>query len=643
MNDHIEKLAEMQNTDKPPRYEIKEGCMVWNKTIQEGVVPTFLCNFMAEIIAEETVDDGAERKKNFAITGKLQDGTPLHKISIPAEKFQGLNWVTEQWGAKAVVFAGTSAKDHLRVAIQTISKEFPSHVVFQHLGWRDLTERGNWAYIHAGGAIGASGSIEGVNVSPGDSRLKSYVLPSPLEGPDLVTAIRASLDFLTIATPAITYPLLSMIYRAPLSECFKTNFVIWVAGRSGTFKTCVSALAQAHYGKDFNHNYLPGNWSSTDNALEKQAFLAKDSIFVIDDFAPHGSAIDVARLHGKAERLIRANGNQAGRGRMNSNTGLRASYYPRAGLISSGEEVLRGHSARARIIVIGFNNGDVSKDKLTVAQDNAKQGLFSQAMSGYIKWLASKIERLKESLPEKHTELRTKYCYDQAHHRTPDATASLGIGLEMFLQFAFERGAITERELKSHTEVGWEALKTVASNQGEYQASEDPVVTFLEYLQAALSSGKAHVCDATTGLVPYDPQHWGWKQSSIYYNVADNSHSPWSASGDKIGWLNGNELFLQPENAFGVAQTMARNQNDSLPLSKATLLRRMAEGKWIRQDSDKKTTLKRTILGKRQRVIVFPSANSVLSIEKSGALGAEELKESTSPTESEDAPNAPLL
>jgi len=69
----------------------------------------------------------------------------------------------------------------------------------------------------------------------------------------------------------------------------------------------------------------------------------------------------------------------------------------------------------------------------------------------------------------------------------------------------------------------------------------------------------------------------------------------------------------------------------------------MAEGKWIRQDSDKKTTLKRTILGKRQRVIVFPSANSVLSIEKSGALGAEELKESTSPTESEDAPNAPLL
>jgi hypothetical protein len=61
---------------------------------------------------------------------------------------------------------------------------------------------------------------------------------------------------------------------------------VFLAGYTGSQKTELSAIDQAHFGAEFNGRNLPGNWSSTSNALEYQAFQAKDAILTVDDFAP---------------------------------------------------------------------------------------------------------------------------------------------------------------------------------------------------------------------------------------------------------------------------------------------------------------------------------------------------------------------
>jgi hypothetical protein len=101
---------------------------------------------------------------------------------------------------------------------------------------------------------------------------------------------------------------------------------LFLAGPTGAFKTELTAIAQAHYGSAFNGRHLPANWTSTENALEKQAFAAKDAIFVVDDFAPAGTSYDVVRSHRAADRLLRAAGNRSGRGRMRADTSLRPEY-----------------------------------------------------------------------------------------------------------------------------------------------------------------------------------------------------------------------------------------------------------------------------------------------------------------------------
>jgi Domain of unknown function (DUF927) len=124
------------------------------------------------------------------------------------------------------------------------------------------------------------------------------------------------------------------------------------AGETGAGKTALAALAQQHYGAGFSDRNLPGSWSSTANATEALAFTAKDMLLVIDDFCPNGTRGDIARYNKEADRIFRAQGNSSGRLRMRADSTLRNAKPPRGLILSTGEDIPRGRSLRARVFVL---------------------------------------------------------------------------------------------------------------------------------------------------------------------------------------------------------------------------------------------------------------------------------------------------
>jgi hypothetical protein len=68
-------------------------------------------------------------------------------------------------------------------------------------------------------------------------------------------------------------------------------------------KSALPGVGQAHWGERWDGLHLPGNCLSTPNRLEKDAFLVKDALFIVDDFTPSGSRRATDPLHEKAERL----------------------------------------------------------------------------------------------------------------------------------------------------------------------------------------------------------------------------------------------------------------------------------------------------------------------------------------------------
>jgi len=138
-------------------YIEKNGAHYLRKQYDGGTVETPLCNFLARIIAEKERDDGAESTLSFVISGSLADGRPLPEREVTPAKFAGGNWFIEEWGSVVVPRAGQGTKEHLRIAIQERSGNVPRLTAYAHLGFRKVS--GQWVYLHAGGALGASAPL----------------------------------------------------------------------------------------------------------------------------------------------------------------------------------------------------------------------------------------------------------------------------------------------------------------------------------------------------------------------------------------------------------------------------------------------------------------------------------------------------
>ena len=530
-----------------------------------------LSNFTARVVEEVVEDDGAEVLRFFVVEGRLRNEHRLTPTTVPAAKFASLTWVHEAWGFGPTIAAGQGARDHLRVAIEAFSEDlakdgFPRRVMYKHTGWREID--GRWVYLHGGGAIGSNGHIRNVAVSL-EGALAGYTLPDPPEGEALQKAIRASLGMVGVAPKRVTVPIYGAIWRAVLGGA---DFSLHVTGPTGVGKTELAALAQQHFGAGMDARHLPGSWLSTGNSLEVLAFCAKDALLIVDDFAPVGPWNDVARLHREADRLLRAQGNRMGRQRLAADATLKADKPPRGLIVSTGEDVPRGQSLRARFLVIEMSETDMDWDRLAKCQQDAADGLYTQAMSGFLRWLAPQYAAIQAQLRAERGVLAVQVAREGMHRRIPQAVADLGVGLRYFLAFATEAGAITAQERESLWQEWWEALVEVARAQERHHEAADPVRRFLELIGAAIACGEAHLA-ALDGGEPEAPGSLGWRLAVV--GTGEHERSEWRPQGERIGWVDGQNVYLLPDAAFAVAQDLARRQGEPLAVSARTLWKRL--------------------------------------------------------------------
>jgi hypothetical protein len=565
----------------------------------QGEVIEPLTNFMAKIVRDVTEDDGAEKIRLFGLEAELHG--KVHSFEVPAAHFVGMNWVHEHLGAAAVVYPSVAAKDHARTAIQTFSGIPPTETVYGHTGWREV--EGRPVYLHAGGAIGAHpeqkpdhrgqvwsgkenetdhekrhtysdntqngqvGQVSNIRVGLHSTNVLRE-LPKPPISDDRKKSIRASMGVLDLAKDSFVIPLFSAGYRAPLGE---SDFSVHGSGPTGEGKSEAASLIQQHYGAGLDARHL-ASWEATENALEMQAFTLKDQVFIVDDFNPVGSSYDVQRWHKKADRLLRAKGNSAGRQRLRSDLTLRPDKPPRALILSTGEDNPSGQSLRARVLIIELGKNELKFDILTKCQKDAAAGLYASAMAGYVEFLARRYPDLKQRLESERDKLRDYARAQGQHRRTTAIVADLALGLVYFLRYALDAEAINQEEAMRLWKRGWTTLCAVGEEQGEHQKASEPTARFSELLRAGIAGGQAHVADPTADdNVPPDARGWGW----MYESSGD--HERWQPKGTRLGWIREDGLYLQPDAALKLAKEIGRDSSDPVTLTKTTLGKRMRD------------------------------------------------------------------
>lgn len=576
-------------------YEATKEGLIWWRSKDDGHIPVKLTNFGAQIVGDILKDDGTEGTRFWEIEATLNGSR--RSFRVPATQFAGMNWPAENLGAGAIVAAGTAVKEHARVAIQTLSTgAVRSQARYTHTGWRKVGT--DWVYLHAGGGIGALGKAVGVEVELSE-HLQRYRLPddNPLARLDLRDAVTASLRFLELCPDWIVFPIYAAIWRAALRA---TRFSIHLSGPTGTGKTELAALAQQHFGPEMDAEYLPGFWSSTSNALEALAFEAKDSLLVIDDFAPTGSSADIQRIHRESDRLLRAQGNHSARQRLRADTTFRPAKPPRGMILSTGEDAPRGESLRARLLVLDIGPDDLNWDKLTICQTAAHRGEYALAMAGFLQWLSPRYGEVEHQLREEILRFRSDPNTKAAHRRAPDNIANLAIGFRYFLAYTVDTKTLSKEQAEQLWGKAQAGLQRATVFQQRYQCAADPTVRFLELLSSALATGRGHVA-GTDGCVPTDsPKAWGWRQMGA---------SEWRPGGNRVGWVDGEELYLDPIASHMVAQQLARDGEEPLPVSLLVLKRRLKQKGLLASTDSETLTVRRTLEEGRRKVLHLHAAS----------------------------------
>ena len=373
-------------------------------------------------------------------------------------------------------------------------------------------------------------------------------------------------------------------------------------------------------------NNLPAGWDDTGNSLQAVRHAVKDSLLTVDDYVPGGSQREREKLDKTAESVFRSQGNGHGRRRMGPDGKLRATMDPRGSLLSTGEDRPSRSSANMRTLGVWFDKGDAERGVLgtidefvlSECQADAGKGLYAASMAAFVRWLAPRYESVRDSLPAKALELRGLASRPGDHGRTPDIVADLFAGFTVFLRFAVESGAITAAEAERHHADVWDGLMDAAADmQGDHDDSADPAGQFIQLIGSALSSDQAFLVDPQTGGEPDGIESaCGWRKELKWQGNDVGQVPMWvnAPNATRIGWTDGEFVYLDPDASYNAATRMLRDRGETLP--KPSTLRRSlhSAGKLAQIDTrngaeGKGRLTARVSLEKRQRsVLVFKAS-----------------------------------
>jgi len=562
--------------------------------------PVHLANFVPTIIEEVTRYTGAETQKLFTI--KVLSSVSGAEGTVQVSK-AGLrnarDWTYDAIGGRGIIHPCSRDEAHVVAAAQYLSLgAVEERTTYAFTGWAEID--GRRVFLTRSGALGADGLDESTAVDLGTEKLNRYALPAP-DTAQAATAVRASLALLDLGPDKVMAPHLCGTYRAVLP--LQPETTLWTFGGTGAFKSHIAALFAQHFGPELTVRGFPAGWQSTANAIEGIAFQLANVLMVVDDYVPQAAATktDLAKLNEKVERLVRGAANSAGRSRMRVDGTVRPELYPRAQVLCTGEDVPPGQSLQARTSLVEIVKDDVTSERLTLAQKIADEGVYAQAMAGYVQWLAARYEAASTWPAELKDELgsvRNALAKEAAGHaRAPEAAAGLLLGMRWFLRYAREIGAITEEETKDlYGRCRTGLLDGSAAQAAETRALSAEAI-YLNAIRTALTSGRAYLTNLDTDGVPprTEATQWGWALDDTDRLVA---------RGEKIGWILGADVYLDPGAAYTAAVAQAERMRTPLQTSRGRVHKALlAAGMLPSADPGRLTTKVSAGNGQRPRVL----------------------------------------
>jgi hypothetical protein len=170
----------------------------------------------------------------------------------------------------------------------------------------------------------------------------------------------------------------------------------------------------------------------------------------------------------------------------------------------------------------------------------------------------------------------------------------------------------------------WNALREAADAQARHILAAEPTAVFFSLLRSAVAAGEAHVANKN-GEHPEEDVAVALGWDMRVFGSVGNERTEWDHKGSRVGWIDGDDLYLDLPAAYQAAQGQA-GETERLTISMRTLSKRLAEkGYLVTQDKERgKNTIRKSLQGARQVVLHLRAA---VLLEASGPTQSNQASE----------------
>lgn len=514
--------------------------------------------FVADV-AVRSAPDAKPTREHLVSVMYAGDETP-RLIEVTGDKVDLRGSWLQLLGSRACIAAGKGHADALRHAVDLLSKATPQERC-NFIGW--VKRDGRWIYLHAGGAIGEAGAVEGMTATPA-APVDRFALPVPPVGEELARAVRA-LDALLSMEPAhVMVPMVALAFHAPLGG---SRLAVHVYGPPDTGKSVRASLVQRLFGAAMHAKAPPVSWAdgSTSVGIADVLSRAGDALVMVDDLRVTGGHRDDADAV-KVDRVFRAHFNGAAPLKGRREGGARTDPASRCDLLSTGEVLPRGSTASTlnRVVTIELEAPLPANinELVTLAAD----GTLAAGMAAYLRWLAPQVEDLRPRARAEEREAATRWGFT-AGTRAEELLGGLCLGMEHLLTFLGAHG-MTAADVERHQARARAALHHGARVHRARVVEEGLAPRFGELLMQALRSGAGYALRVKRadppgkGIVvgtPADAHLWGHQRRG-------DDLVP--ASGARLiayqHHLHPDALCVVPAEALAVVQRVAKDSGRTL-------------------------------------------------------------------------------
>jgi hypothetical protein len=533
--------------------------------------PIPVANFIAHITQEIEGEDGM---KLFVIEGNALRGNPF-KVEVEAEAFGEDRRLRSILEAAAGALDGTYASQskHLAPAIKLLSSEVKRIQRFERTGWQ------NGHFLFPGRPLNGY-----------DLTLPSKLPYGPLAGADLAQGDNALRYLLDAIEPEKSTVVLAALLSAPLAALAgwrNERYAVFIAGRTGSFKTSWAQVAMSLYGA-FGKDELLIKWGegATRNAIMSLASSAADLPMLIDNYKPQtggGERDFVNLIHNIVE------GGE--KDRLNRSAQLKAPRPVFAWPVVTGEDVPDSDAASlARVLVVEFNRVEPGINMpLTNAQGHAHH--LNAVGMDWIGWLESAAGRqtvtdIAANLSSVRVRWAQRIFEVNAKAQNPMRIATNLATNELGWQIACQRYSV----LTDYTDAHRRGLESIAEAMAHRTADSLEAERFLVALRELVATRQVLLLERELPVTELDRDR-------------------------VVGWFDGSGVYLLPETTIrAVKELLGPLAMNSL--SQRTLISQLRSGGWIVGDEAPRQM---RMGGSRHRIIhLHPGALETQEIEWEG-------------------------